>query len=149
LIAGQTIREAKLATAAEFSWATIVDAQLPLTPTPPMQPPAAPPAPMVVPSEVLAAINAAVIAPVLRLDSADTALRVMKRRWKDADMYLFFNEGAQASDHAVTLMSKGRTVESWDPQSGIVAPVQSVRAGGNLAVQLKLAAYETRVIVVR
>ena len=149
LIDGKTIRDAKPAMASEFSWATIVDAQLPPTPTPPMQPPAAPPAPMVVPGEVLAAINAAVIAPVVRLDKADTALRVLKRRWKDADVYLFFNEGAQASDHAVTLMSKGSTVESWEPQTGTVAQVQSTRAGGNLSVQLKLAAYETRVIVVR
>ena len=104
---------------------------------------------MVVPGEVLTAVNAAVIAPVIKLDSADTALRVMKRRWKDADVYLFFYEGAQASDHAVTLMSKGSTVESWEPQTGTVAQVQSTRAGGNLSVQLKLAAYETQVIVVR
>jgi hypothetical protein len=83
------------------------------------------------------------------LDAADTALRVMKRRWKNADVYLFFNEGAQASDHEVTLMGKGRTAEAWDPQTGTVTAMQSKRAGGNLTVQLKLQAYETRVIVVR
>ncbi len=149
LVAGKTIRDAKPVTPAEFSWATMVDTQLPPTPTPPAQPPAAPPAPMAVPGDVLAAVNAAVIVPVIRLDSADTALRVMKRRWKDADVYLFFNEGAQASDHAVTLMSKGSTAECWDPQTGTVSPVQSKRAGGNLVVQLKLAAYETHVIVAR
>jgi hypothetical protein len=73
----------------------------------------------------------------------------MKRRWKNADVYLFFNEGAQASSHTVTLLSKARIAEAWDPQTGTVAPVQSTRAGGNLAVQLKLAPYETRVIVAR
>jgi hypothetical protein len=114
-----------------------------------MEPPAAPPALQAVPGEVLAAVNAAVIAPVVRLDSADTALRIMKRRWKDADVYLFFNEGAQASDHTVTLMSKGRIAEIWDPQTAIVTPLQSTRTGKNLKVQLKLAAYETRVIVAR
>jgi hypothetical protein len=149
LIAGQTIRDAKPATAADFSWATVVDAQLPTTPTPPMEPPAAPPAPQTVPGEVLAAVNAAVIAPVVRLDAADTALRVMKRRWKDADVYLFFNEGAQASNHAVTLNCKGHIAEAWDPQTATIAPLQSTRAGSSLVVQLKLAAYETRVIVVR
>jgi hypothetical protein len=149
LIAGQTIRDAKPATAADISWATVVDAQLPPTPTPPMEPPAAPPAPQTVPGEVLAAVNAAVIAPVVRLDAADTALRVMKRRWKDADVYLFFNEGAQASNHAVTLNCKGRIAEAWDPQTATIAPLQSTRAGSSLVVQLKLAAYETRVIVVR
>jgi hypothetical protein len=149
LIAGRTLRDATPATVAEFSWATVVDAQLPPTPTPPMEPPATPPAPQAVPSEVLAAVNAAVLAPVIRLDAADTALRVMKRRWKNAGVYLFFNESAQTSDHKVTLMSKGHIVETWDPQTGTVTLLQSTRTGGSLAVQLKLAAYETRVIVVR
>jgi len=81
--------------------------------------------------------------------TADKALRVMKRRWKNADVYLFFNEGAQASDRAVTLISKGRAAEAWDPQTGTVAAVQSTRGGGNLTVPLKLQPYETRVIVVR
>jgi len=114
-----------------------------------METPAAAPAPQAVPGEVLTAVNAAVIVPVVRLDSADTALRVMKRRWKDADVYLFFNEGAQASDHTVTLMSKGRIAEAWDPQTATVTPLQSTRTGKNLIVQLKLSAYETCVIVVR
>ena len=148
-IAGRTIRDATPATAADFSWATVVDAQLAHTPTPPAQPPTEPPAPQAVPSEVLTAVDAAVIAPVVRLDSADTALRVMKRRWKNADVYLFFNEGAQASEHIVTLMSKGHIAEAWDPQTGTVVPMQSAHTGGNLAVPLKLAPYETRVIVVR
>jgi hypothetical protein len=148
-IAGRTIRDATPATAADFSWATVVDVQLAHTPTPPAQPPTEPPAPQAVPSEVLTAVDAAVIAPVVHLDSADTALRVMKRRWKNADVYLFFNEGAQASTHTVTLLSKGHIAEAWDPQTGAVVPVQSTRAGGNLAVQLKLAPYETHVIVVR
>jgi hypothetical protein len=148
-IAGQTMRDAKPATAAEFTWATVVDAQLPPTPTPPMEPPAAPPAPQAVPLEVLAAVNTAVIAPVVRLYSADTTLRVMKRRWKNADVYLFFNEGAQASDHTVTLLSKGRIAEAWDPQAASITTLQSTRARAGLTVQLKLAAYESCVIVVR
>jgi hypothetical protein len=83
------------------------------------------------------------------LDAADTALRVMKRRWKNADVYLFFNERAQASGHTITLLSKGRAAEAWDPQTGIVAAVQSTRAGGNLTILLKMQPYERRVIVVR
>ena len=64
-------------------------------------------------------------------------------------MYLFFNEGAQASTHTVTLMSKGKIVEVWDPQTATVTPLQFTRTGENRSVQLKLAAYESRVIVVR
>jgi hypothetical protein len=148
-ISSRTIRDAKQATAAEFSWATVVDAQLPPTPTPPMNPPEAPPGPQLVPNEILAAVDAAVIAPVVRLDEADSALRVMKRRWKDADLYLFFNEGAQPSSHTITLMSKGRIAQVWDPQIGTVTPMKSTRTGKNLVVKMELQPYETRVIVVR
>jgi glycosyl hydrolase family 106( putative alpha-L-rhamnosidase) len=148
-ITGRTVRCAEKATAADFSWATIVDAPLPPTPTPPANPPASTPAPQVVPSQILEAINAAVIEPAVQLDLADTALKVMKRRWKDADVYLFFNEGNQESEHTVTLFSEGHVVKAWDPQSGTRALVDSTRHGGHLAVQLKMHPYETRVLVVR
>jgi len=158
-IAGRTIRDARAATAAEFSWASVLSAQLPPTPTPPAEPPAAPPAPQMVPAEVLAALQSAVIAPVVAMDAPDTALRVMKRRWKDADVYLFFNEGATASQHAVTLMASGRvemgqkqvghTVEAWDAQTGSVTPLDATRSGGHAVIQLDLEPYAARVIVVR
>ena len=148
-IAGLTIRGARPATAADFSWATIVDATLPQTATPPAMPPASPPQAMSVSPEVLAAIQKAVIAPVLQLDTPDPALRVMKRRWKDAEVYLFFNEGNQATEHTVTLMSKGRSAAVWDAQKGTIAPLASSRRDGNLATTLKLGPYETQVIVVR
>jgi alpha-L-rhamnosidase len=148
-IVGRTIRDAKAATVTEFSWANVVSAQLPPTPTPPAEPPAAPPAPQVVPAEVLAALQGAVIAPVVAMDAPDPALRVMKRRWKDADVYLFYNEGATASRHAVALMAKGRMAEVWDPQTGSVTPLDATPSGGRPVIQLDLEPYATRVIVVR
>jgi hypothetical protein len=147
-IAGRTIRNAEQAKAADFSWATVVDALLPPTPTPPANPPASPPAPQAVPDQILAAISTAVIEPAVQLDSPDTALKVMKRRWKDADVYLFFNEGNQESEHTVTLFSKGHFVKAWDPQSGTVALGESTRNGESLAVQLEMHPYETRLLVV-
>jgi hypothetical protein len=148
-IAGRTIRDARAATATEFSWASVVDAQLPPTPTPPAQPPATLPAPQMVPAEVLAALRSAVTAPTVAVDIPDSALRVMKRKWKDADVYLFFNEGAKASQHAVTLMTKGRVVEAWDAQTGTVTPLEATRSGEHAVIQLDLEPYATRVIVVR
>ena len=148
-IAGRTMRDARATTATEFSWAKVVDAQLPPTPTPPAEPPATAPAPQTVPAEVMAVLESAVIAPVVAMDASDTALRVMKRRWKDADMYLFFNEGAQASRHAVTLMTKGRVAEAWDPQTGSVTPLEVTQSGGHSVIQLDLEPYATRVIVIR
>ncbi len=148
-IAGRTMRDAQPATAADFLWAKVVDAQLPATPTPPANPPASPPVAQVVQSEIVGAIEAAVTEPTVRVDGADTALKVMKRRWKNADVYLFFNEGGLASEHTVTLSSKGHNVEAWDAQNGTVTPADATHKNGRVAVKLKLQAYETRVIVVR
>jgi hypothetical protein len=148
-LAGRTMRNAAPATKEDFSWATVVDAKLAPTPTPPANSPDSPPALQVVPSAVLAAIDAAVVEPTLRMDTADPALKVMKRRWKDAEVYLFFNEGGKASNHTITLSSTGRSVEAWDAQAGTVEPVDSTNNGGHLTVRLNMQPYETRVIVVR
>ena len=73
----------------------------------------------------------------------------MRRKWKDADVYLFFNEGAQPIDSAITLMSKGRIVERWNPQTGQVAPLQTTRSNGHPMLRLNLQPYEISVMVVR
>ena len=39
----------------------------------------------------------------IALDSPDTALKVTTRRLKDANVYFFFNEGAHATSHTVTI----------------------------------------------
>lgn len=146
---GRTIRDAIPATAEDFSWATVVESQLPSTPAPPAYPPAEPPHPLQLPAAVETAIAAAIIAPTVQSDTPDADLRVMKRRWKGADVYLFFNEGARVCDHAITLMSTGNIVEEWNPQTAAIAPLQATHTAGNPVVQLRLQPYETRFIVVR
>jgi len=149
LIAGKTIRDARAATPADFSWATVeTSGQLSATPTPPFAPPAAPPSPEVVPPAVLQAVLAAVPAPDLTLDTPDTALHYMKRQLKDASVYFFFNESDHAISHSVTLMGKGKRTEVWDPQTGAVQPMSSTRAKGSVKIELALKPYETRVVVV-
>jgi hypothetical protein len=147
-IAGRTFRGARPATAQGFGWARIVDGQLAPTPTPPAEPPATPPAPQAVPAAVIKAVESAVIAPAIKIDAADPALRLMKRRWADADVYLFFNEGPQVSQHSVTLMSHGHRAENWNPQTGSVTTLKVEQAGGHPVVRLNLGRYETSVIVV-
>ena len=150
LIAGRTIRDARAATAADFSWAAVeVSAQLPATPTPPAQPPAAPPAAQVVPPAILQAIRRAIPEAELTLDTPDTALRYMKRQLKDASVYLFFNESSHSLSHVVALRSAGTKVETWDPQTATVAPTQATSGKGSVKIDLALKAYEMRVIVVR
>jgi alpha-L-rhamnosidase len=120
LIPGRSIRDARAANAADFGWAKVVNLQLPATPTPPAQPPAMPPEPQAVPPDVLAAVTWAVRKPTVRLEKSNTGLRVVHRRWKDADVYLFFNEGAAASNDSVTLLCQGQKVETWDPQTATI-----------------------------
>ncbi len=150
LISGRIILHARAATSADFSWASVeISSQLPPTPTPPASPPPAAPAPQIVPPAILQAVNAAVPVRDIALDAPDTALRYMRRRLKDADVYLFFNEGAAASSHVVTLMSEGKKAEIWDPQTGAVTELASTGGKGALHVQMPLKPYEARLIVVR
>jgi len=93
--------------------------------------------------------SAAVSSPDVILDKANTALRTMRRRLKDADVYLFFNEGAEASSPTMTLRSEGRRAEIWDPQTGKIADPKATSAKGAVKIQLTLKPYETRVVVVR
>ena len=148
-ISGTSLRDARATVASEFSWATVVDATLPPTPTPPAFPPAEPLQAQMVSADVMKAIDAAIQDPSVRSSVSDAALRVMKRRWRDADVYLFFNEGATAIDHAVTLSGNGRTAEAWDAQTGRVAPLAQKHTAGHVTVQMLLQPYETAFVVLR
>ncbi|WP_348267974.1 glycosyl hydrolase [Edaphobacter paludis] len=150
LISGRTILDARATTAADFSWASVeTSAQLSATPTPPAYPPSAPPAPQIVAPAILQAVKAAVSEPDLWLNSPDASLRCMKRRLKDSDVYLFFNEGLTPTSDSVTFRNDGQLVEEWDPSTGAVSSVASTRGEGTMSVQLKLKPYETRVLMVR
>lgn len=150
LVSRKSIMDARAATPADFAWATVeTSAQLPPTPTPPATPPAAPPAPMVVPEAIKREMTALVGATAVTLDTPDTALKLMTRRLKDANVYLFFNESAQASEHKVTLKAAGKTAEVWDPQTGEVAPVACIAAKSGMAIKINLKPYETELLVVR
>jgi len=154
LISGRAILDARAATAADFSWASVeTSAQLPETPTPPAYPPAAPPAPQVVAPAILQAVKAAVGRPDVWLSSPDTSLRCMTRRLKDSYVYLFFNEGSAPISDSVNFRNEGENarqlVEEWSPATGTVTSVVSTRAKGTMSVQLKLKPYETRVLMVR
>lgn len=148
-IAGRAFRFAREATARDFAWAKMVDATLPVTPTPPADAPLAPPGPQEIPPEWLAVLNAAVTAPTVKMDETDTDLRVMKRTWADADVYLFFNESAHPCRHTVTLMSRRRFVERWNAEKGTVERSSATFDGGHPEIQLDLRPYEAQLVVVQ
>ena len=150
LISGKTILDARATTATDFAFATVeTSAQLPATPTPPAAAPAVPPGPQVVPAALETALNTVLGTREIALDSADTALKVNTRRLKDADVFLFFNEGAQTSAHSVTIKTAGKTVEAWNPATGTVSPVASTAGKGVVRVKLNLKPYETELLTVR
>ncbi len=150
MIYSKNMLDAHAAAAADFAFATVeTSAQLPPTPTPPAAAPAAPPGPQVVPAAIETALNTVIGTREVALDTPDTALKVMTRRLKDANVYLFFNEGAQASAHAVTLKASGKTVEAWDPATGTVSPLAATAGKGTVTVKLNLKPYETELLTVR
>jgi len=149
LISGKTILDARSATASDFSWASVAPGELPPTPTPPAQPPASPPTALVVPDAIAQAVSAAVPLPDVTLDTSDTALRIIRRRLKDADVYLFFNEGPEALSRAVTVRSEGKTAELWDVQTAKIVTTKATGEKGTIRMQLDMKPYETTVLIVR
>jgi len=151
LISGKTILDSRAAAPTDFAFATVeTSAQLPPTPTPPAQAPTSSPVPQVVPPAIEAALSKTLATREVALDSPDTALRVLTRRLKDANVYLFFNEGPQPSVHTVTLRAEGKTVEAWDPATASVSPTPSTPDGkGAITVKLDLNPYETKLITIK
>ncbi len=150
LISTETILKARAATPADFAWASVeTSAQLPATPTPPAQPPATPPSPQVVPPAVLKAVMTAVGVKDIALDTPDPTLKIMKRRLKDSDVYLLFNEGAATDNHAITFHTDAQMIETWDPETGAVSSTVSTRDEGTMTVPLNLKPYATTVLMIR
>lgn len=149
LVYGASIESARAAQPGDFRFASVVAGELPAVPTPPAQPPAAAPGPMLVPAGMLAALDKALGPSSVTLDTPDTAVKVLTRRLADADVYLFFNEGAQPISHTVTLATSGVKVSVWDPVAGAVSPFPADAAKGRATIKLELAPYETRLVTVR
>jgi hypothetical protein len=169
LISGKTILDARAATPADFAFATVeTSAQLPPTPTPPAQAPASPPVPQAVPAAIETALNKVLTNREVALDSPDTALKVNTRYLKDANVYFFFNEGAQPISHTVTIaagipggysgvftgpgpinLAAPMVVESWDPSTGTASPIPYKQAKLAFTIKLDLKPYETKLITIK
>ncbi|CAN5532152.1 hypothetical protein BH10ACI4_BH10ACI4_15590 [soil metagenome] len=152
MIAGRNFLDARSAVAADFSWAKVeVSAELPETPTPPAQPPVNAPVPLVVPAAIEAAVASVIRVPDVVLDVRSTAVKVMKRRLKDSDVYVFFNEGPSAVAPMVTMRGDAQLVEEWDAESGKVQSISARREGdgGKMDVKLALKPYEMRILMLR
>ena len=152
IISGKTYKDSRGATDADFSWAKVeVSAQLESTPTPPAEAPKSAPEAQVVPGAIADAVGATIGVADVAVDAKTTALRVMKRRLKDSDVYVFFNESAAAIAPVVTFQNDAQLVEEWDTGTGKVESAVSMRdePGKKISVKLGLKPYEVRVLMLR
>jgi hypothetical protein len=152
MISGRTYLDARAATVADFASAKVeVSAQLAATPTPPAEAPKSAPEAQVVPGAIADAVGAVIGLADVTPDVKTTALRVMKRRLKDSDVYVFFNESATAIAPVVTFQNDAQLVEEWDTGTGKVASAMSMRdePAKTVAVKLALKPYEVRVLMLR
>ncbi|ADW70969.1 glycosyl hydrolase [Granulicella tundricola] len=151
LVFGRTLLDARAAKTDEFAWAkSVTDVQLPETPTPPAYPPTVAPTELLAAPTIVRALSAVTGFEEMKLAHEDSALRYTHRRLKDAEVYLFFNEGADAKTDTVMLQgSGGKKIEAWDAETGTVRAVVAKKMDGGVSVPLDLKGYETRILVVR
>jgi hypothetical protein len=176
IISGTTILDARAATPADFSFATVeTSSQLQPSPTPPAQAPAAPPPPQIVPAVIENALHTVMPTREVTLDTPDPALMVNTRHLQDANVYLFFNEGPNAVTHTVTINpyaictgacgiytgtgradlnqqsiskkpSEPPAFKTWDPATGEVSAMPSAYAKGVWTIRIDLKPYETKLV---
>ncbi|MBN1806705.1 MAG: hypothetical protein JW837_15765 [Sedimentisphaerales bacterium] len=75
-------------------------------------------------------------------------LKVMHKRWQDADVYFLFNEVKKPLTRTINLMGKG-TVQQWVTQTGRIEAVPAVvTAEGKIELLLEFKPYEAKLLVV-
>jgi hypothetical protein len=82
------------------------------------------------------------------LDQPCSAIKVLHRRWRDADLYFLFNESDQRQSRQATLAGSG-VVRIWDAASGQIEVLSGARSqNGRMRLPLSLAPYESRFLVI-
>jgi hypothetical protein len=98
--------------------------------------------------DITARVIAALPKPDVKLDAEFPRLTYAHRSWRDAEMYLFFNESDKAESRMATIAGRGQA-QAWDLGSGEIHPMSAATAEGDaVRFPLVLAAYETKVVVV-
>ena len=86
--------------------------------------------------------------PDVVLDQPCAPVKYQHRRWRDADIYFFFNEGTEKQSRKAVLTGNGRA-QVWDAALGSVAVLKGATSeNGAVSVPLVLEPHETKFIVV-
>jgi hypothetical protein len=95
------------------------------------------------------AVLAALPDPDVALEQSCPVVKYTHRRLKDAHVYFFFNEAAQAQSCKATLAG-GAQVQVWNAATGAIEKMEGMSAGnGKVSVNLPLEPWGTRLLVIR
>jgi hypothetical protein len=94
-------------------------------------------------------VLAALPKPDVKLDAEFPRLTYAHRSWRDAEMYLFFNESNKAESRMATIAGRGQA-QAWDLATGEIHPMAAAATseGDSVRFPLVLGPYETKVVVV-
>jgi hypothetical protein len=82
----------------------------------------------------------------IQLDEPYLSLKYLHRKWKDADLYFFFNEKDAPVTRIITLKAKGKA-EEWDADTGTIRTIKSTGIA-TAQISLEMKPYETKFIVI-
>jgi hypothetical protein len=83
------------------------------------------------------------------LSDANPSIKYLHRKWKDADLYFFFNEANENIKTNATVNGNGKA-EIWDASLADIFPLNSaVDKSGKVNFSLELNAHETKFIVIK
>jgi hypothetical protein len=98
--------------------------------------------------DITARVLAALPRPDVKLDADFPRLTYTHKKWQDADMYFFFNEGTSVETRTVTLNGRGQA-QSWDLATAEIHPIAAATADADtVRFPLTLEPYEAKVVVV-
>jgi hypothetical protein len=84
----------------------------------------------------------------VKLDQPSTSIKYLHRKWKDGDMYFFFNESEQQLSRNIMLRGNDEAQE-WNAQTGTIQNIKATSTGsGSIQLNVELKPYETKFIVV-
>jgi alpha-L-rhamnosidase len=87
--------------------------------------------------------------PDVIFDQPCLSVKYLHRKWRDADLYFFFNESDQPQMRQTLLVGAG-AVQVWDANTGVTSMVEGAVTSGNGTVRLplELERYGTKFIVI-
>jgi hypothetical protein len=86
--------------------------------------------------------------PDVHLDPPCPAVKVLHRRWRDADLYYAFNESEETLSFSATLAGSG-PAQVWDARTGTIHALPHTAAPAHVRVSLSLPPYGSTFIHVR